>query len=92
MALSEDFFRSQSASQSLPPRGRWHGTAVTDEGHLPLPMGEVPGRGGEGDTYPLSRLRHQLPQSGSQGGTKETDCHTSVATLVRNDSVSFGLF
>ena len=34
---------------------------------LPLPMGEVPGQGGEGLFYPLSRLRRQLPQRGSQG-------------------------
>ena len=49
----------------------------TDEGNLPLTMGKVPGRGGEGDFYPLSRLRRQLPQRGSQGGT---DCHTSLRT------------
>ena len=43
----------------------------TDEG-LASPYGRgAPGRGGEGLFYPLSRLRRQLPQSGSQG---ETDC------------------
>ena len=70
----------------------------TDEGNLPLPMGEVPQRGGEGDFYPLSRLRRQLPQSGSQGGTRENEgkrgktrenegerIATPVCGLVRND-------
>ena len=48
---------------------RWHGAAVTDEG-LASPSGRGAG-GGEGVFCPLSRLRRQLPQSGSQG---ETDC------------------
>ena len=46
----------------------------TDEG-LASPYGRgAPGRGGEGEFYPLSRLRRQLPQSGSQGETRGTDC------------------
>ena len=46
----------------------------TDEG-LASPYGRgAPGRGGEGVFYPLSRLRRQLPQSGSQGETRGTDC------------------
>ena len=45
---------------------RCHGVAVTDEG-LASPFGRGAG-GGEGDFYPLSRLRRQLPQRGSQGG------------------------
>ena len=57
---------------------------MTDEGNLPLPLGEVPGRGGEGDIYPLSRLRRQLPQSGSQGGRGERIA-TPVCALARND-------
>ena len=36
--------------------------------------------------FTLSVTPRQLPQSGSQG---ETDCHTSVATLVRNDTFYF---
>ena len=51
VALSKDFLRSQSVSPCLPlgeggsrvPRKR-----ETDEGYLPLPMGEVSRRGGEG--------------------------------------------
>ena len=41
---------------------RWHGIAVTDEGNLPLPMGEVPGQGGEGDLYPLSHFVTAPPE------------------------------
>ena len=48
---------------------RWRGAAVMDEG-LASPSGRGAG-GGEGDFGPLSRLRRQLPQSGSQ---EETDC------------------
>ena len=70
---------------------RWHGAAVTDEG-LASPSGRGAG-GGKGDFCPLSRLRRQLPQSGSQGGTRRTDCDrrespegaTPVCALVRND-------
>ena len=53
----------------------------TDEG-IVSPFGRDARPGRRECVYPLSRLRRQLPQSGSQG---ETDCHTSVATLVRND-------
>ena len=67
---------------------RWHGAAVMDEG-LASPSGRGAG-GGEGDFCPLSRLRRQLPQSGSQ---EETDCDrrespegaTPVCAPVRND-------
>ena len=34
----------------------------TDEGHLSLPMGEVPQRGGEGDFYPLSHFVTAPPE------------------------------
>jgi len=34
----------------------------TDEGYLPRPMGEVSGRGGEGDIYPLSHFVTAPPE------------------------------
>ena len=47
---------------SLPPWGRWHGAAVTDEG-LASPYGRgAPGRGGEGDFYLLSHFVTAHPE------------------------------
>ena len=55
--------------KSLPPQGRWHGVAVTDEGHLPLPMGEVPRRGGEG----IFTLSVSFADSSPKVGAKENE-------------------
>ena len=41
----------------------------TDEGNLPLPMGEVPRRGGEGVLLPFQSLRDSSPR----GGAKENE-------------------
>ena len=67
---------------------RWHGAAVTDEG-LASPSGRGAG-GGEGEFYPLSRLRRQLPQRGSQGKTdcdrrESTEGATSVCAQASDD-------
>ena len=60
-----------SSTTPTRPKGRKPSPLETDEG-LASPYGRgAPERGGEGEFYPLSRLRRQLPQSGSQ---RETDC------------------
>ena len=51
---------------------------------LPRPMGEVPRKGRRGRFLPSQSLRDSSPKVGAKG-TRRTDCHTSVATLVRND-------
>ena len=42
----------------------------TDEGYLPLPMGEAPGRGGEGSICPLSHFV-TAPRVGAKGEARE---------------------
>ena len=73
---SGDSLRSQSVTPAFPagegglrvPRKR-----ETDEGHLPLPLGEVPGRGGEGFFCPLSHFVTAPPE----WEPRKTDCRTS---------------
>ena len=66
---------------------------MTDEG-LASPSGRGAG-GGEGDFCPLSRLRRQLPQSGSQGGRIVTGGNPRrgprQCALAPNDTQFFGL-
>ena len=62
----------------------------TDEGYLPLPMGEAPGRGGEGSICPLSHFV-TAPQSGRQGGSEGKRIATPVCGLVRNDMRDTGV-
>ena len=74
----------------------------TDEGYLPLPMGEVPpeggGEGGEGEFHPLSHFVTAPPEwepRGSQGGAKggrRKRIATPVCGLVRNDNSYFGAY
>ena len=67
---------------SLPPWGRWHGAAVTDEG-LASPHGRgAPGRGGEGDFYLLSHFVTAHPEREPRG----MRIATPVCALARNDS------
>ena len=47
-------------------------------------MGEVPRKGRRGLVLPSQSLRDSSPRVGAKG-TRRTDCHTSVAILVRND-------
>ena len=69
VAPSGDSLRSQSVTPAFPagegglrvPRKR-----ETDEGHLPLPLGEVPGRGGEGFILPSQSLRDSSPRVGAK--------------------------
>ena len=46
--------------------------------------------GAERAFYPLSRLRRQLPQRGSQGGTRETDCLFARASMIQRFAKGFG--
>ena len=57
----------------------------TDEG-LASPYGRGAPQGRRGRFYPLSHFV-TAPPKWEPRGTRETDCHTSVATLVRNDSI-----
>ena len=65
------------ASGSHTAMYRWHGTAVADEGPLPLPMGEVPWKGGEGGVYHLCHFVTAPPEGEAKG---ITDCEP--VTLV----------
>ena len=65
---------------------RWHGAAVTDEGYLPLPMGEVPRRGREGVLLPSLLLRDSSPRVGAKGERRKRIA-TPVCGLVRNDMI-----
>ena len=78
VAPSRDSLRSQSVSPKPSPPGKVARASPASARRmraLASPYGRGAPQGRRGRFYPLSRLRRQLPQSGSQGGRGGTDCH-----------------